>query len=114
MIPHEQIFLLMIEHDLFLLPTLGKSFGHVIWEALISACTILISDRTPWKNLEEKGIRWDFPLDQIERFEEVVQKCVAMDEATHCKWRENFIKFGLQYAKMNKLFYKINTSFFNH
>jgi len=94
----------MREHDLFFLPTLGESFGHVIWEALISGCHVLIIDRNHWKNLEEKEIGQDLPLDQLERFEEVVQKCVAMDEATHCKLRENAIKYGLQYDKMNKLF----------
>jgi len=94
----------MKEHDLFLLPTLGKSFGLVIWEALIYGCPVLIIDRTPWKNLEKKEIGWDLPLVQLERFEEVVQKCVPMDEATHCEWRKNAIKYGLEYDKRTNYF----------
>lgn len=36
-------------YDLFLLPTKGENFGHVILEALAAGTPTLISDRTPWQ-----------------------------------------------------------------
>jgi hypothetical protein len=46
----------LAEYDLFLFPTLGENYGHVISEALASGCPVVISDQTPWRNLEAEGI----------------------------------------------------------
>ena len=39
-------------HFLFL-PTLNENFGHSIYETLISACPVLISDTTPWNGVND-------------------------------------------------------------
>jgi len=67
-VEHNKVSTVMSEHDIFLFPTLGENFGHVILEALCAGCPILISDQTPWRDLEEKGVGWDLPLDQPELF----------------------------------------------
>lgn len=76
---HDNVGKLFCEHDLFLLPSHGENFGHVILEALSAGCPILISDNTPWRNLSEAGVGWDLPLSRPERFTEILQDCVAMD-----------------------------------
>ncbi len=48
----------------FILPTLGENFGHAIFEAFNVGLPVLISDQTPWKNLEEKTAGWDLPLNE--------------------------------------------------
>jgi len=53
------------EHDLFLLPTRGENFGHAILEALLAGCLVLVSDRTPWRGLEDMGVGWDLPLEDL-------------------------------------------------
>lgn len=78
-IEHEQVRDVFAEHDLFLFPTLGENFGHVICEALSAGCPVLISDQTPWRNLEDEGAGWDIPLSQTERFCAVLQQCVDAD-----------------------------------
>lgn len=70
-------------HDLFLFPTLGENYGHVICEALASGCPVLISDQTPWRNLEAEGVGWDIPLGDTEGFRSVLQKCVDGDDEWH-------------------------------
>ncbi|MFI5411069.1 glycosyltransferase [Kaistia sp. UC242_56] len=55
-------------YDLFFLPTLGENYGHVIREALSAGVPTLISDRTPWRGLAEKGAGADIPLEQPEAF----------------------------------------------
>src|ERR1019366_6035225 len=57
-IEHEKIGPVFAEHDLFLFPTLGENFGHVICEALLAGCPVLISDQTPWRDLEKRGAGW--------------------------------------------------------
>ncbi len=63
-IPHDQVVQEMAQHDLFFLPTLGENFGHAIVEALWAGCPVLISDQTPWRDLESAGAGWDLPVER--------------------------------------------------
>lgn len=65
-------------HDIFILPTLGENYGHVIVEAWAAGVPVLISDRTPWKNLEGRKIGWDIPLSSPELFRKALM--------TACQW----------------------------
>jgi len=79
-IEHEKIGEIFAEHELFLFPTLGENYGHVICEALAAGCPVLISDQTPWRNLEAEGVGWDIPLGETERFQAALQQCVDGDD----------------------------------
>ncbi len=79
-IEHSQVQGVFAEHDLLFLPTLGENYGHVICESLMAGCPVLISDRTPWRNLYTAGVGWDLPLDDRKRFVAVLQECMAGDE----------------------------------
>lgn len=74
LIDHADVAKTMAEYDLFFLPTRGENFGHVIFEALASGVPVLISDQTPWRNLEALGIGWDLPLCEIEKFKAVIEE----------------------------------------
>jgi glycosyltransferase involved in cell wall biosynthesis len=60
------------KHDLFILPTLGENYGHVIVEAWAAGVPVLISDKTPWKNLKEKNVGWDISIDSPDEFKEAI------------------------------------------
>lgn len=83
-------------YDLLLLPTEGEAFGHAILEAFMAGCPVLISDQTPWKQLEQAGIGWDVPLGQPERFEAVLQACADMGESSHGAMRRQAAAFAQQ------------------
>lgn len=68
------------EHHVFLLPTETENFGHAIVEAMLNGCIPVISDRTPWQDLEKNGIGWDIPLADKKRFTAVVRNCLGMNE----------------------------------
>lgn len=63
---------LMSEYDIFFFPTKGENFGHVISESLMAGTPVLISDQTPWVNLEEKGLGWEIPLEKEYLFVEKI------------------------------------------
>ena len=50
-------------HDLFLFPTRGENYGHVIMESMSAGTPVLLANTTPWRNLEQFGVGWDLPLD---------------------------------------------------
>ena len=98
-VEHDKVGAVMREHDIFFLPTLGENFGHVILEALCAGCPVLISDQTPWRDLEEKGVGWDLPLEKIEMFREVLQRCVDMNNEEYVKWSEGAWGYGMQVTR---------------
>jgi glycosyltransferase involved in cell wall biosynthesis len=60
--------------DLFFLPTRGENFGHVIYEALSSGVPVLISDQTPWNDLEARGVGWNVALDSVPEFARAIER----------------------------------------
>jgi glycosyltransferase involved in cell wall biosynthesis len=78
-VPRHEVAGVMREYDLFFLPTLGENFGHVILEALSVGCPVLISDRTPWRDLQAAGVGWDFPIERADLFRSALEACAAMD-----------------------------------
>jgi len=93
----KQVVNILSQYHLFFFPTLGENFGHVILEALIAGCPVLISDRTAWKGLEEKGIGWSLPLEKPEQFRAILRKCVNMDGDEFGKWSHGAYTFAQQY-----------------
>lgn len=95
-IEHERIPEVISEHGLLLLPTHGENFGHSIIESLIAGCPVLISDRTPWRNLEEAGVGADIPLEEPHRFVEFMQRMIDMDNETFLQWSMRAREYGLK------------------
>ncbi len=46
----------MREYHFFILPTHTENFGHVVLEALATGCPVVISNHTPWQDLQNKKI----------------------------------------------------------
>jgi glycosyltransferase involved in cell wall biosynthesis len=61
-VPSDQVASIIDRHDLLFLPTRGENYGHVIAEALSVGTPVLLSDQTPWRNLQADGMGWDIPL----------------------------------------------------
>jgi glycosyltransferase involved in cell wall biosynthesis len=85
-------------NDLFLFPTHGENFGHVILEALLAGCPVLLSDQTPWRNLAANHAGWDLPLADSRGFVEVIENCVAMTDQEHRQWSAGARALGLREA----------------
>jgi glycosyltransferase involved in cell wall biosynthesis len=76
--PEQVPEILAAAHVVFM-PSVGENFGHTMLEALSVGRPLLISDRTPWKELERQHAGWDIPLNKPERFEKVLQELLEMD-----------------------------------
>lgn len=104
-IKHSEVARVLSNYHFFLLPTLGENFGHVIVEALAAGCPIIISDKTSWKGLSEKGIGWELPLKK-ELWIDVLKHCINMDDVTYKQMSlaaRNFITDWLQNPEIEKL-----------
>lgn len=95
-IDHDNIMNIFKVHHIFLFPTLGENFGHVISEAFIGGCPVIISDQTPWRDLRNKQVGWDLKLSDENRFSEVLQECVNMDNKEYQMLSKNAFEYGKQ------------------
>ena len=81
-VPHEDVRRTLARYDLMLFPTLGENFGHVIFEALAAGVPVLVSDQTPWQDLDARGSGWVRPLADPQAFVDVLESAAARDPAT--------------------------------
>jgi glycosyltransferase involved in cell wall biosynthesis len=86
---------LIREHDLLFQPSLGENFGHTILEALVQACPVLVSDRTPWRALSARHAGWDLPLEDASAFRQRLQWLLELDEAGWVPWSNGARHLGL-------------------
>jgi glycosyltransferase involved in cell wall biosynthesis len=82
---YEDISPTFARYDLFLFPTLGENFGHVLIESLAAGCPVAVSDRTPFRDLQERGGGWVVPLEEPDRFREALETCAAMGPEEHAR-----------------------------
>ena len=86
-IEHSRVAEVMRNHHLFFFPTLGENFGHVIAEALGAGTPVLLSDRTPWRQLQQHGVGWDLDLDDPTAFVAAIRSLATMDAADYAEMR---------------------------
>ncbi len=96
-LPNEEgVQVLTDSHALFM-PSVGENFGHTMLESLSVGRPLVISDRTPWKQLEGSGAGWDIPLEAPDRFTDVLQLLVDMDQATYDRLIKGAYALGSRY-----------------
>jgi glycosyltransferase involved in cell wall biosynthesis len=81
-------------YDLFLFPTGGEAYGHVIAECLTAGTPVLLSTETPWRNLQEDGLGWDIDLKQQDSFIDVIEN-LALANSDECIRRRKKIKMKI-------------------
>ncbi|MAY82575.1 MAG: hypothetical protein CMP59_00415 [Flavobacteriales bacterium] len=95
---HPQAIPEMISKYHFLvLPTLHENYGHVIAETLSQGRPVLISDQTPWRELEERQIGFDLSLANREEWEERITQIYEMKDEAYQK----MCAAAFEYAKQN-------------
>lgn len=67
------------EHVMFL-PTFNENFGHSIVESLLCGCPVIISDQTPWNDLEKEGAGFAIALTQKQKFVDAIIHYAKLDQ----------------------------------
>ncbi len=78
-------------HDVFLFPTLGENYGHVIFEALSAGCVPIISDQTPWHSIADNNAGFVLPLADVAAFAKAIDDLAAMDASSFCVLSDNAV-----------------------
>jgi glycosyltransferase involved in cell wall biosynthesis len=67
------------QYHLFFLPTLSENFGHAIVEAMQAGVPVLISDQTPWNDVQKYDAGWALKLDNNYGFLDVIHTMLKLD-----------------------------------
>ena len=86
---------LLTEQELFFLPTWSENHGYVIHEALLAGCALLISDRTPWRGLEQQGVGFDLALENDQAMADVITRFAGLPPAQRLAIRHRAQAYGL-------------------
>ncbi|GGB08425.1 glycosyltransferase family 4 protein [Puia dinghuensis] len=92
-VPHVEVTQVLQQHHIFVLPTLGENFGHAIFEAMMAGKPVLISNKTPWLQLEPKKAGHDLPLDRS-AFRQALQFYAAMDQSVYDEWSRSAYNYA--------------------
>lgn len=98
-LPHDEMEHILQQHHLFCLPTKGENFGHAIFESLAAGRPVLISDQTPWRNLQSQQVGWDLPLHDQPAFIRALKQAAAMDEEELKRWCGNAWQYCYDFIK---------------
>lgn len=103
LVSHDQIHETFARYHAFLFPTFSENFGHVIAEALSVGCPIIISDQTPWNDVQYIDGGWSIPLDKIENFTSAIKDILYIDFKTETKYKKNMIEYVVSKTDLKKI-----------
>jgi len=112
-IPSEKILDELQGFDVMLLPTTGENFGHTILESFMAGCPVIISNRTPWRDLEKSGTGRDLPLETPSLFKEAIEYFAGLDNDAFSTFSENAFSYAQVYMANPEMLAE-NINLFNY
>ena len=112
LVSHDQVHDTFRKYDAFLFPTLSENYGHVIAEALLVGCPIIVSDQTPWNDVSLIEGGWSIPLDDSEQYISAIQEVVDADEEKEISFKKNIIEYVARKLNLKELKDEYNEAFF--
>lgn len=105
----EQVVETLKNHHVFLFLTLGENYGHVIQESLSAGCPTIISNQTPWKDLEQNKCGYVYDLEDKQSFIEALELYSKMDNLQFEEHINNALKYAIENSnyKVSNTGYKI-------
>lgn len=94
----EEVGRVMGEYHALLMPTRGENFGHVILECFMASRPVIISDQTPWKDLNSKMGGWDIDLDKMGEFKKSIEILCAMQQDDYNRYCHGAFKIAESYV----------------
>lgn len=112
LVPSEVISTLS-NYDVFFFPTAGENYGHVIAEAMCAGLPLVISDTTPWHDLQQYGIGWDLSLLSPASFSAALDELNLMPSEQHLKMRKKVLAWAKKRFSQREAI-DANISMFNY
>ena len=110
-IPNHKIKNILSDQHVLFLPTQHENFGHVIVESWQNSCPVLISENTPWKNLEFRKVGFDLPLKNPHKFKEAIEFFCRKNQKEFNEWSHSSNKFAQSITENHDLILRTKNIF---
>lgn len=111
LVNHDEVHETFRKYDAFVFPTFSENFGHVIAEALMVGCPVIISDQTPWTDVASVEGGWSIALENSGEFIRAIQEIVDADAIQEKMFRENILEYIERKMNLKELKEKYNRCF---
>jgi glycosyltransferase involved in cell wall biosynthesis len=95
---HSAVPQVLHDHHFFALPTRGENFCHAAVESFVNGTPVILSNATPWIDLEQAHAGFDIPLQDQERWASTLQKCVDMDQPAYAIYLNGAKEYGRRFS----------------
>jgi glycosyltransferase involved in cell wall biosynthesis len=112
-LPHNEILALFDETDVMILPSHGENFGHAIFESMAHATPVIISNNTPWKQMQQDKAGIEVNADSAVEIGKAIAYFQVMEPVVYLEWQIGALNKALAYMDKNdfeKTFSKIFNS----
>jgi len=93
-----QVLETFARHDLFVLPTRGENYGHVILESLSAGTPVLVSDQTPWQDSGDDALQ-TLVLDSLEPWIKSIETWALLSESELLMRRKLAATYAYNYIR---------------
>ncbi len=90
---------ILLSQHVLLLPTLNENYGHVIMESWQYGCPVIISDQTPWKNLEIQHLGHEIALEDTANFSKALERISSYTQEEFDFISLKSYEYALNYSK---------------
>jgi len=87
--------------DLFVFPTHGENFGHVIFEAVRAGTPVVVSDQTPWQP-DTTGAVTRLPLDAVDAWRAQIEMVAQFTDTEQQARRADTLLYARRHATSEK------------
>jgi glycosyltransferase involved in cell wall biosynthesis len=100
---YPEVATILQKSHLFCLLTFGENFGHAIFEAFINGRPVLISDKTPWRQLTDRKAGWDLSLDNRAGISNQLEAIASMTQEAYDPWSKGAWTYAQQFLQQTDL-----------
>lgn len=100
----DEVSNLLSEYHFLFLPTKNENYGHVIAESLINGVPVLISDQTPWQDIEQNNAGQVMALNDFDKFVRTIENAVKLNNTAYQKLSESTFVYAQKKLQNKKAF----------
>jgi len=95
-VTHEDVAATFEAHDVFIFPTRGENFGHVIYESLAVGTAVIVSDQTPWQS-DPHGAVEVLALERLDDWAAAINDRARFNDQAYAAQREAALCYAHNY-----------------
>ena len=93
-LPGDEVPIVLRDYHFMVLLSEGENFGHAIFEAFAAGCPVIISNQTPWRDLEGQQLGWDVSIRDTAAVVRAFETALGMTAEDYKVWSRKAFEFA--------------------